>query len=75
MSKNKNQNLTKEDDVKTSQNQDKVKNKETSIEDRLKETEEKLLRSLAEIENQRRRFEKEIKDVLNLDLLILLKKA
>ena len=62
MSKNKNQNLTKEDDVKTSQNQDKVKNKETSIEDRLKETEEKLLRSLAEIENQRRRFEKEIKD-------------
>ena len=27
-----------------------------------KETEEKLLRSLAEIENQRRRFEKEIKD-------------
>ena len=28
----------------------------------LKETEEKLLRSLAEIENQRRRFEKEIKD-------------
>ena len=33
MSKNKNQNLTKEDDVKTSQNQDKVKNKETSIED------------------------------------------
>ncbi len=62
MSKNKNQNLTKEDDVKTSQNQDKVKNKETSIEDKLKETEEKLLRSLAEIENQRRRFEKEIKD-------------
>ena len=28
----------------------------------MKETEEKLLRSLAEIENQRRRFEKEIKD-------------
>tara|TARA_B100000941_G_C28448746_1_gene523857 strand:- start:34 stop:633 length:600 start_codon:yes stop_codon:yes gene_type:complete len=35
---------------------------ELSIEDKLKETEEKLLRSLAEIENQRRRFEKEIKD-------------
>ena len=33
-----------------------------SIEDKLKETEDKLLRSLAEIENQRRRFEKEIKD-------------
>ena len=36
--------------------------KEKSIEEKLKEAEEKLLRSLAEIENQRRRFEKEIKD-------------
>ena len=35
---------------------------EKSLDDKLKETEEKLLRSLAEIENQRRRFEKEIKD-------------
>ena len=35
---------------------------EPSIEDKLKEFEDKLLRSLAEIENQRRRFEKEIKD-------------
>jgi molecular chaperone GrpE len=33
-----------------------------SFEEKLKETEDKLLRSLAEIENQRRRFEKEIKD-------------
>ena len=37
-------------------------NKEVTIEEKLKEAEEKLLRSLAEIENQRRRFEKEIKD-------------
>ena len=36
--------------------------KEKPLEDQLKDTEEKLLRSLAEIENQRRRFEKEIKD-------------
>ena len=36
--------------------------KEKSPDQKLKETEEKLLRSLAEIENQRRRFEKEIKD-------------
>ena len=36
--------------------------KEKSTEEKLKEAEEKLLRSLAEIENQRRRFEKEIKD-------------
>ena len=32
------------------------------LEKKVKETEDKLLRSLAEIENQRRRFEKEIKD-------------
>ena len=36
--------------------------KEKSTEEKLKESEEKLLRSLAEIENQRRRFEKEIKE-------------
>ena len=35
---------------------------EATVEQKLKETEDKLLRSLAEIENQRRRFEKEIKD-------------
>ena len=36
--------------------------KEITLEEQLKDKEEKLLRSLAEIENQRRRFEKEIKD-------------
>ena len=36
--------------------------KEKTVDEKLKESEEKLLRSLAEIENQRRRFEKEIKD-------------
>ena len=51
----KNEEELKEDDIKT---EDDV----ISIESRLKETEDKLLRSLAEIENQRRRFEKEIKD-------------
>ena len=35
---------------------------EKSVEEKLKESDDKLLRSLAEIENQRRRFEKEIKD-------------
>ena len=35
---------------------------ELTLEQKLKETDDKLLRSLAEIENQRRRFEKEIKD-------------
>ena len=38
------------------------KTQELSIKDKLKESDEKLLRSLAEIENQRRRFEKELKD-------------
>ena len=41
---------------------DKEEKKELSIEDKLKESEDKVLRSLAEIENQRRRFEKEIKE-------------
>ena len=36
--------------------------KEKSVEEKLRDSEDKLLRSLAEIENQRRRFEKEIKD-------------
>ena len=49
-------------DAKTPKNQIKEENKELTLEEKLKETEEKLLRSLAEIENQRRRFEKEIKD-------------
>tara|TARA_B100000963_G_scaffold353273_1_gene367725 strand:- start:1860 stop:2474 length:615 start_codon:yes stop_codon:yes gene_type:complete len=40
----------------------KKEEKGLSLQDKLKETEEKLLRSLAEVENQRRRFEKEIKD-------------
>jgi molecular chaperone GrpE len=38
---------------------------EESVEKKLAESEDKLLRSLAEIENQRRRFEKEIKDALD----------
>ena len=47
------------------QNPDKENNndqKELTLEQKLKESDDKLLRSLAEIENQRRRFEKEIKD-------------
>ena len=48
--------------IKASDKKSKEETKEESVEVRLKNTEEKLLRSLAEIENQRRRFEKEIKD-------------
>ena len=39
--------------------------KDLSTEEKLKETEDRLLRSLAEIENQRRRFEKEIKEAFD----------
>ena len=50
------------DDVNKGDDKEKSPPKEKTIEEKLKDTEEKLLRSLAEIENQRRRFEKEIKD-------------
>jgi molecular chaperone GrpE len=57
------QETPKEGEEKTPKNQNnKEESKELTLEEKLKETEEKLLRSLAEIENQRRRFEKEIKD-------------
>ncbi len=58
----KKQEINKNPEVKSSQEVSDQKAKESSVEDKLKETEDKLLRSLAEIENQRRRFEKEIKD-------------
>ena len=48
----------REEEVHSKSNPEKKK----SSEEMLKEAEDKLLRSLAEIENQRRRFEKEIKD-------------
>ena len=54
---------SKEGEVKAPENQNNnEEKKELTLDEKLKETEEKLLRSLAEIENQRRRFEKEIKD-------------
>ena len=50
-------------DVKVNDDEKKVKpSKEKTIEEKLQEAEEKQLRSLAEIENQRRRFEKEVRD-------------
>jgi len=67
---NKEKNIKKDQETKEEDNLDKAKAsannqnevKEKTVEEKLKEAEEKLLRSLAEIENQRRRFEKEIKD-------------
>ena len=52
-----------EQTAKASENaQDEKAVKEPTLEEKLKISDDKLLRSLAEIENQRRRFEKEIKD-------------
>ena len=66
MSDNKKQNQETikkgEDEAPKNLNNNKEEKKELTLEEKLRETEEKLLRSLAEIENQRRRFEKEIKD-------------
>jgi len=60
---NKNDKKTNDKDINNGVNElSKEGLKKQSLEEKLKETEEKLLRSLAEIENQRRRFEKEIKD-------------
>ena len=55
MSENNKKNVAKE---KEKEQPEKEKIETLSIEEKLKETEDKLLRSLAEIENQRRRFER-----------------
>ena len=59
-----NQNMHQEENNEKDDSSQDPKNEveEKTIEEKFQETEEKLLRSLAEIENQRRRFEKEIKD-------------
>ena len=60
MSDNNKKNGENHEESQNDSNKDQAK--ELTLEQKLKETEDKLLRSLAEIENQRRRFEKEIKD-------------
>ena len=52
----------KEKELNVSTSDSKEVSKEKTVEEKLKNVEEKLLRSLAETENQRRRFEKEIRD-------------
>ena len=49
----------KEEPTRAEDNSKKDPNEEVSPEDKLKETEDKLIRSYAELENQRRRYEKE----------------
>ena len=58
--------LNKEDKIeKKNDPVKKDEKKELSLEEKLKDTEEKLLRSLAEIDNQRKRFEKDIQEALD----------
>ena len=58
--------LNKEDTIeKKSDPAKKDEKKELTVEEKLKDTEEKLLRSLAEIDNQRKRFEKDIQEALD----------
>jgi len=62
MEKEENQNSQSEDNNDIKENKDTVKtpeNKDLKPEDKVKELEDKLARAYAEIENQRRRFEKE----------------
>jgi len=59
-------NLNDEDKVKKETKPlKKEEKKELTFEEKLKDAEDKLLRSLAEIENQRNRFEKEIKEAID----------
>jgi molecular chaperone GrpE len=64
---NENDNIIQENQDHDANKESQVINKiekipELSLEDKLKEAQDKLLRSLAETENQRRRFEKETKE-------------
>ena len=57
--KNKDQSLQEDKDLSKENEKEQIPKKEESIEDKLKNAEDKLLRTMAEMENQRRRFEKE----------------
>ena len=68
MEKEENQNSQPEDNNDTKENKDTFKtpeNKDLKPEDKIKELEDKLARAYAEIENQRRRFEKEKDDAFD----------
>ena len=58
----KDEKVNKEHNKESSEKEDKI---EQTLEEKLKISEEKLLRALADSENQRRRFEKEIKEAFD----------
>ena len=68
MEKEENKNSQSDDNNEIKENKDRVKtseNKDLKPEDKIKELEDKLARAYAEIENQRRRFEKEKDDAFD----------
>ena len=62
---NKDESVNKAENKSSSDKVSKEKDVELTLEEKLKVSEDKLLRSLADSENQRRRFEKEIKDAFD----------
>ena len=60
---------TEEDNIK------KEEEKETSPEEKIKDLEDKLTRTFAEMENQRRRFEKEKEDAFEFGGFVLAKES
>ena len=63
---NQNSNSTSEEEIKENKDLNKTsENKDLKPEDKIKELEDKLARAYAEIENQRRRFEKEKDDAFD----------
>ncbi len=72
---NKNQDKIKTEKENSSTDEDKKEEKKVSLEDMLKDTEDKLARTLAEMENQRRRFEKEREDAFEYGGFIFAKEA
>ena len=57
-----NEKISNLDDISTEKTQVEEKNKEQSPEEKIKDLEDKVTRALAEMENQRRRYEKERED-------------
>ena len=69
------ENENKEGAISDENNSEKDLDKELSTEDKLRETEDKLTRSYAELENQRRRYEKEKDDAYEFGGMALAKEC
>ena len=72
---NKDINLDKKQEEANNNKKDDAETKELTPEEKIAELEDKLTRSYAEIENQRRRYEKEIDDAFQYDGMALAKET